>query len=175
MPRGYGVTNAAPYASAPAVGAAGDTYFNTTSKMLYVSDGTAWWPSGATIDDGYAESATVGPVSATGAYDILTVTITAVSVPTVVRVSVNVGFGGDAGSSTGTVDVWRYGTNSATTMPQYGAPSASPANGWVYTPIVNQWNVAASGNPGFKVRFTLTASGGNTYIQASVTWSRRIA
>jgi hypothetical protein len=42
MPRAYGITNAAPYASAPAVGAAGDTYFNTTDKSLYVSDGTAW-------------------------------------------------------------------------------------------------------------------------------------
>jgi hypothetical protein len=42
MPRAYGVTNAAPYASAPAVGAAGDTYYNTTSKTLYLSDGTSW-------------------------------------------------------------------------------------------------------------------------------------
>jgi hypothetical protein len=40
--RAYGITNAAPYASAPAVGAAGDSYWNTTSKILYVSDGTAW-------------------------------------------------------------------------------------------------------------------------------------
>jgi hypothetical protein len=42
MPRVYGITNASPYASAPAVGAAGDTYFNTTDKSLYVSDGTVW-------------------------------------------------------------------------------------------------------------------------------------
>jgi len=42
MPRAYGITNAAPYASAPAVGAAGDTYWNTTEKALYGSDGTAW-------------------------------------------------------------------------------------------------------------------------------------
>lgn len=40
--RSYGITNAAPYASAPAVGAAGDTYYNTGSKILYLSDGTAW-------------------------------------------------------------------------------------------------------------------------------------
>ena len=40
--RDYGTTNAAPNASAPAVGAAGDTYWNTTDKSLYVSDGTAW-------------------------------------------------------------------------------------------------------------------------------------
>lgn len=40
--RDYGNTNAAPYASAPAVGPAGDTYWNTTSKVLYASDGTAW-------------------------------------------------------------------------------------------------------------------------------------
>jgi hypothetical protein len=40
--RAYGITNAAPYASAPAVGAAGDTYWNTTTKISYVSDGTAW-------------------------------------------------------------------------------------------------------------------------------------
>ena len=42
MPRSYGTTNAAPYATAPAVGLAGDTYFNTTSKTLYLSDGTSW-------------------------------------------------------------------------------------------------------------------------------------
>jgi hypothetical protein len=42
MPRAYGTTNAAPYAAAPAVGAAGDTYFNTTSKLTFISDGTQW-------------------------------------------------------------------------------------------------------------------------------------
>jgi hypothetical protein len=46
MPRDYGTTNAAPYASAPAVGAAGATYYNTTDKSLYVSDGTAWAKAG---------------------------------------------------------------------------------------------------------------------------------
>ena len=45
--RAYGITNAAPYASAPTVGAAGDTYWNTTTKLLYVSDGTAWIAAGA--------------------------------------------------------------------------------------------------------------------------------
>jgi len=40
--RTLGLTTATPYASAPAVGAAGNTYFNTTSKALFVSDGTAW-------------------------------------------------------------------------------------------------------------------------------------
>jgi hypothetical protein len=44
--RDYGTTNALPYASAPAVGAAGDTYWNTTTKVLYVSDGTAWIAAG---------------------------------------------------------------------------------------------------------------------------------
>jgi len=42
MPRTYGTSNHAPYATAPAVGLAGDTYYNTTSKIVYVSDGTAW-------------------------------------------------------------------------------------------------------------------------------------
>jgi hypothetical protein len=48
MPRSFGVTNSAPYASAPAVGAAGDMYWNSTEKILYVSNGTAWirTPSG---------------------------------------------------------------------------------------------------------------------------------
>jgi hypothetical protein len=48
MPRSFGITNAAPYAAAPAVGNAGDTYWNTATKTLYVSDGSAWnpWPSG---------------------------------------------------------------------------------------------------------------------------------
>ena len=42
MPRSYGITNAAPYASAPPVGSVGDTYYNTTSKTVFVSDGTSW-------------------------------------------------------------------------------------------------------------------------------------
>jgi len=46
MPREYGPTNAAPWASAPAVGPAGDTYWNTATKVLYVSDGTSWIAAG---------------------------------------------------------------------------------------------------------------------------------
>jgi hypothetical protein len=48
MPRSYGITNAAPYAAAPSIGAAGDMYWNTATKTLYVSDGATWnpWPSG---------------------------------------------------------------------------------------------------------------------------------
>jgi hypothetical protein len=42
MPRAYGTTNAAPYATAPVIGAAGDTYWNTATKSLYVCDGTTW-------------------------------------------------------------------------------------------------------------------------------------
>jgi len=44
--RAYGITNAAPYANAPAVGASGDTYWNTTDQSLYVSNGTAWVKAG---------------------------------------------------------------------------------------------------------------------------------
>jgi hypothetical protein len=42
MPRSFGTTNAAPYATAPPVGPAGDTYFNTTSRVTFVSDGAVW-------------------------------------------------------------------------------------------------------------------------------------
>lgn len=45
MPRSYGTTNAAPSASAPAVGLAGDTYYNSTNKVLYLSDGSVWNPA----------------------------------------------------------------------------------------------------------------------------------
>jgi trimeric autotransporter adhesin len=44
--RDFGNTNAAPYASAPAVGLTGDTYWNTTEQALYVSNGTAWVKAG---------------------------------------------------------------------------------------------------------------------------------
>jgi microcystin-dependent protein len=56
MPRSFGTTNSAPYASAPAVGPAGDTYFNTTNKILYVSDGTTWNDAG-----GSGNEVTVAP------------------------------------------------------------------------------------------------------------------
>ena len=42
MPRQFGILNAPPYASAPAVGLAGDMYYNTAQKILYLSDGTIW-------------------------------------------------------------------------------------------------------------------------------------
>lgn len=42
MPRTYGITNAAPWASAPGSPATGDTYFNTTDKSHYVYDGSVW-------------------------------------------------------------------------------------------------------------------------------------
>lgn len=44
MPRTYGTTNLAPYAAAPAVGNAGDAYYNTGAKRLYLSDGSVWNP-----------------------------------------------------------------------------------------------------------------------------------
>lgn len=47
MPRSYGSTNAQQFASAPAVGIAGATYYNTTNSTLYVSNGTAWVALGA--------------------------------------------------------------------------------------------------------------------------------
>jgi hypothetical protein len=64
--RAYGQTNAAPYASAPAVGAAGDTYWNTTTKVLYVSDGTAWIAAGP--GTGGPPSGTVPAGDLTGSY-----------------------------------------------------------------------------------------------------------
>jgi hypothetical protein len=45
--RQAGITNVAPWSAAPTVGPVGDTYFNTTNKTLYVSDGTAWNAVGA--------------------------------------------------------------------------------------------------------------------------------
>jgi hypothetical protein len=42
MPREYGISNAVPYSTAPAVGVAGDMYYDSTTKALYISDGTAW-------------------------------------------------------------------------------------------------------------------------------------
>jgi hypothetical protein len=59
MPRSYGTTNATAYAAAPAVGPAGDTYWNTTSNSLFVSDGTAWTGTWA------VSGSTLTPVDAT--------------------------------------------------------------------------------------------------------------
>jgi hypothetical protein len=59
--RDYGNTNAAPYASAPAVGLTGDTYWNTTEQALYVSNGTAWVKAGP---------GTGGPPSGTAGGDL---------------------------------------------------------------------------------------------------------
>ena len=40
--RDYGRTNEAAYAAAPAVGPAGDSYWDTTLNALFLSNGTAW-------------------------------------------------------------------------------------------------------------------------------------
>lgn len=42
MPRQYGTTGEQSFASAPAVGVAGATYYNTTDNVEYISDGTKW-------------------------------------------------------------------------------------------------------------------------------------
>jgi hypothetical protein len=88
MPRAFGITNTAPYASAPAVGAAGDTYWNTAGKVLYVSDGTTWIatgpgtggpPSGAAGGDlGAAGSTYPNPVIANGAVTTAKIAVDAV-------------------------------------------------------------------------------------------------
>jgi hypothetical protein len=65
--RDYGLTNAAPYASAPAVGAAGATYFNTTSKTLWLSDGTTWIATGVPSAD-YFYGHLISPASIPGTF-----------------------------------------------------------------------------------------------------------
>ena len=68
MPREYGTTNAAPYAAAPAIGAVGDTYWNTTAKALYASDGAAWnlvGPSAAGTQYWSDTGSALTPVTAT--------------------------------------------------------------------------------------------------------------
>jgi hypothetical protein len=55
MPRSYGTTNVAPYPAAPAVGPAGDTYYNTANKVLYLSDGSVWNPNAGTPAGGTAD------------------------------------------------------------------------------------------------------------------------
>lgn len=42
--RSFGTTNLAPWSSAPAVGPAGETYFDTATGRLQISDGAAWQP-----------------------------------------------------------------------------------------------------------------------------------
>jgi hypothetical protein len=42
MPRTFGTANAPQYATAPAVGPAGNLYYNTTLARLFVSDGVTW-------------------------------------------------------------------------------------------------------------------------------------
>jgi len=54
MPRTFGTTNLAPYSAAPAVGPAGDAYYNTAEKVLYLSDGTAWNSSTTAVSAGSA-------------------------------------------------------------------------------------------------------------------------
>jgi len=63
MPRSYGITNTAPYASAPAVGASGDTYWNTTSKIFYISDGTNWVASAGGGGGGGGAPSWVGTIT----------------------------------------------------------------------------------------------------------------
>lgn len=65
MPRSYGTTNAQRFASAPAVGPAGDMYYDTTSNKLFVSDGTAWNESGGGGLPG--PTGPMGPPGPTGA------------------------------------------------------------------------------------------------------------
>jgi len=58
--RSYGVTNAAPYSAAPAIGLAGDLYWNIAEKALYGSDGVAWNKVGASAANGLPTGGTAG-------------------------------------------------------------------------------------------------------------------
>jgi len=64
--RSYGLTNAAPYASAPAPGTAGDIYWNIAEKSLYGSDGVVWNKVGPSSGDLWtAAGATLRPADTT--------------------------------------------------------------------------------------------------------------
>lgn len=125
MPRAYGTTNAAPYAAAPAVGASGDTYFNTTSKLMYLSDGTQWIAiqsggSGATFD-GFTRT----HASATGATD------TTMAIPGATYTDIPLALAIDALGSTYTPN----GTNTRFAVPADGvydlsAHISAAAAGW---------------------------------------------
>jgi hypothetical protein len=54
MPRTFGLTNFAPYPTPPVVGLPGDSYYNTTEKVLYLSDGTVWNSSTTPVSAGSA-------------------------------------------------------------------------------------------------------------------------
>jgi hypothetical protein len=43
MPRQFGTTGVQSYATAPAVGVAGSTYYNTALKLHFLSDGARWF------------------------------------------------------------------------------------------------------------------------------------
>jgi hypothetical protein len=84
--RNYGLTNVAPYASAPTLGVTGDTYWDTGDGSLYVSDGLKWVAPGMTWrgawqhDAAYAKDDVVGyqgqswaasvPIPAPTAFDL---------------------------------------------------------------------------------------------------------
>lgn len=71
MPRSYGVTNIAPWSAAPPVGPAGDTYYNTGNKSLYISDGTVW----NQIQASGGATGPTGPAGAAGgAYTVVAAT-----------------------------------------------------------------------------------------------------
>jgi len=58
--RSYGLTNAAPYSGAPAVGAVGDLYWDIAAKALYGSDGAAWNAVGASAPNGLPAGGAAG-------------------------------------------------------------------------------------------------------------------
>jgi len=55
MPRTYGTSNFVPYTTEPPVGPQGDTYYNTTEKRAYVSDGVKWNTGSSTVAAGTAD------------------------------------------------------------------------------------------------------------------------
>jgi hypothetical protein len=65
MPRQFGTNGAPAAATAPPVDVAGGLYYNTASKVLYLSDGTAWNATGgAGTGPAYAEIAATAPPAA---------------------------------------------------------------------------------------------------------------
>ena len=176
--RSYGITNAAPYATAPAVGLAGDTYFDTVAKQLYLSDGTVWIPQyspGAAWNTAWG--AVVAPVlitaSGTASNAMADLAGSTITITPVVGRRYKIVAEGLLYNDTANARANIYIRDSANTIYQGGQYRPAYATGSSWQTIEAIWTPGAATTTTFKISYNSTDPG-NANIYCDNTYAARI-
>jgi hypothetical protein len=168
--RSYGITNAAPYAAAPAVGAAGDTYFDTTAKQLYLCDGTQWFTAGGQtlVTSGNLTSGDQNS-TVTGNRNAVTAALGNAAKAATILVTADVYFGYASGWVNAQGGIYTN-VDAAVHAASPGPIQAAVAAAWTHFGMQWRWTVTAGQDMGFSVQVNIVqvySAGAGFWYRAS--------